>query len=98
MSAPAPDTESENPDEPEIERNLGTQPLDAVMTELELDNHHLVTACKEPITHKAIQRARKGRRLTVKMQRRVTEALFFAATAAGKAPEQPWKVNALFTY
>lgn len=92
------ESESKNPAESEPERNLGTQPLDAVMTELELDNHHLVSISPEPMTHKAVQRARKGRRLTTHMQRRVTAALFLAATAAGKAPEQPWKVKDLFTY
>jgi hypothetical protein len=93
-----PDTESETPAEPEIERNLGTQPLDAIMIEYALDNNDLVIASKEPITHKAVQRARKGRRLTTHMQRRVSEALFLAATLAGKAPERPWKVKDLFTY
>lgn len=81
-----------------VERNLGVQPLDALLTGLGLDNHDLVAASPLPLTHKAVQRARKGRRLTVHMQRRITEALGRAATAAGQPPETPWTVRDLFTY
>jgi hypothetical protein len=81
-----------------VERNLGLQPLDALLTGLGLDNHDLVAASPLPLTHKAVQRARKGRRLTVHMQRRITEALGRAATAAGQAPETAWTVRDLFTY
>ena len=77
---------------------MGVQPLDAVMREHALENHHLVTASAAPLTHKAVQRARKGRRLTSHMQRRITEALHLALTAAGSAPEEPMKVKDLFTY
>ena len=69
----------------EIERNMGVQPLDDIMAEHALGNHDLVNACEEPITHKAVQRARKGRRLTKHMQRRVADAAgcgFFDQQAA----------------
>lgn len=81
-----------------VERNLGVQPLDALLTGLGLDNHDLVAASPLPLTHKAVQRARKGRRLTVHMQRRITEALSRAAAAAGQPPETPWTLRDLFTY
>jgi len=81
-----------------IERNLGVQPLDALLTRLGLGNHDLVAASREPLTHKAVQRARKGRRLTVHMQRRIAESLTRAAAASGQAPESPWTCADLFTY
>lgn len=81
-----------------VERNLGIQPLDALLASLGLDNHDLVAASPLPLTHKAVQRARKGRRLTMHMQRRITEALGRAAAAAGRVPETPWVLRDLFTY
>lgn len=81
-----------------LERNLGPQPLDAILTENGLDNHALVSASPAPMTHKAVQRARKGRRLTTHMQRRMAEALNLAVTAQGQPPEKPWTVKELFTY
>lgn len=85
-------------EESPIERNLGAQPLDTLLIEAGLDNHDLVQASAEPITHKAIQRARKGRRLTVHMQRRVATALNKALTIKGTPPEREWTMKDLFTY
>lgn len=82
----------------EIERNMGVQPLDGIMAEHALGNHDLVNACEEPITHKAVQRARKGRRLTKHMQRRVADALNRAVTLQGKTIERAWEVSDFFTY
>ncbi len=82
----------------EIERNMGVQPLDGIMAEHALGNHDLVAASLEPMTHKAVQRARKGRRLTKHMQQRMVTALTHAVTLQGKTPEQPWAVSDLFTY
>ena len=83
---------------PEIERNFGPQPLEALMLELGLDNHALVAASREPLTHKAVQRARKGRRLTPHMRQRIADALFRAAQAQAAAPERPWYPRELFNY
>ena len=56
--------------------NVGTQPLDAIMTEKEIKNHDLVAAMPAGfINHKQVQKARKGRRLTVHMQEKILEAL-----------------------
>ena len=94
MSAPNDTPPSPKPEE----RNLGTQPLDGVLNEFGLGNHDLVTASEEPLTHKAVQRARKGRRLTPHMQRRVAEALNRAVTLQGRTIERPWQVSDLFSY
>ena len=60
----------------EIEMNVGVQPLDAIMTEKDIKNHDLVAAVPPgTITHKQVQKARKGRRLTTHMQEKILEAL-----------------------
>ena len=82
----------------EIERNMGVQPLDGIMTEQALGNHDLVAASKEPMTHKAVQRARKGRRLTKHMQQRMADALNALMKSRGQEIERPWVVKDLFTY
>jgi hypothetical protein len=82
----------------EIERNMGVQPLDSIMLEHALGNHDLVNACDEPITHKAVQRARRGRRLTKHMQRRMVEALNRAIMLRDKSLKRSWEVGDLFTY
>lgn len=84
--------------EDEIERNMGVQPLDGIMTERGLGNHDLVAASTEPMTHKAVQRARKGRRLTKHMKQRMADALNLLMKQQGKEIERPWGVKDLFTY
>jgi hypothetical protein len=60
----------------EINMNVGVQPLDAIMTEKGIRNHDLVAAVPPgAITHKQVQKARKGRRLTTNLQDRILEAL-----------------------
>ena len=54
------------------ERDLGLQPLDKMMNEWGIDNHQLVEVSTEQLTHKQVQKARKGRRLTLKMMQKVT--------------------------
>lgn len=78
------------------ERNLGTQPLDALMLEREIGNHAVVAATKEPLTHKAVQRARKGRKLTKHTQRRVVDA--FNALVKANGEERVFKLEELFNY
>ena len=56
------------------ERDLGLQPLDKMMGEWGIDNHQLVEVSTEQLTHKQVQKARKGRRLTLKMMQKVTRA------------------------
>ncbi len=59
--------------------NHGPQPIDALLTELGIDNHALVAASTEHLTHKQVAKARKGRRLTRHMQEKVLRALIGAA-------------------
>ncbi|MBK8094126.1 MAG: hypothetical protein IPK32_19725 [Verrucomicrobiaceae bacterium] len=82
----------------EIERNLGVQPLETILNEMALGNHDLVSASEEPITHKAIARARKGRRLTPHMQQRVAAALNRVISLQGRTIEREYGVSDLFTY
>jgi hypothetical protein len=57
------------------QRDFGDQPLIAVMERWGLDSHALVEASEEQLTHKQVQRARSGRRLTLKMMMKVARAL-----------------------
>ena len=77
------------------ERNLGPQPIDQLMTDLGIGNHDLVAACADPLTHKAVQRARKGRWLTRNTQRRVVTAINKLLEAKGEAVKP---LEELFTY
>lgn len=57
------------------ERDLGPQPLAALMDELALRPHDLVAASPEQLTHKQVSRGARGRRLTPRMQRKLLVAL-----------------------
>jgi len=57
------------------ERDLGVQPVDGLMTGWGLTNHGLVDASTEQLNHKQVQKARKGRRLTLAMMQKLTRAL-----------------------
>ncbi|MBL7017112.1 MAG: hypothetical protein ISR84_06095 [Kiritimatiellales bacterium] len=59
----------------EKEMELGLQPLDAVMEELGLKNHDLVAASTDGLTHKQVQKGRKGRRLTRNIQDKIVTAI-----------------------
>lgn len=72
---------------------LGVQPIDALMTGLNLDNHTVVAACADgSLTHKVVAKARRGRRLTKRAQQKVLRAL--AAAAGGRA----FRVEECFSY
>jgi hypothetical protein len=55
-------------------RDLGTQPLDAMMTAWGMNNNEMVDVSTEQLTHKQVQRARNGRRLSLKMMQKVNRA------------------------
>ena len=76
---------------PDLERNLGEQPIATLMAELELDAHDLVAASTDQLNHKMVARAKKGRRLTGNVKAKLLTAL---RAASGK----PLKMNELFNY
>jgi len=77
----------------EIKMNVGVQPLDAIMTEKEIKNHDLVAIAPAGfINHKQVQKARKGRRLTMHMQQKILDTLNIYS-----APES-YEWEQLFTY
>ena len=74
-----------------VERNLGPQPLAQLLAERGLKPHALVAAAAEPMTHKTIARACKGRRLTPRAQAKVLAAL-------NRATGGHFALTDLFTY
>jgi aspartate carbamoyltransferase catalytic subunit len=60
------------------ERDHGIQPLDRLMVEWGFSNHDLVEASPEQLNHKQVQKARKGRQLTLHSMQKVTRALNIA--------------------
>ena len=75
----------------EIERDLGPQPLADLLTQHGLTNRDLVAASTEQITHKMVNRAARGRRLTPHVMTKICNAL-------NRASEQSYLVSDLFTY
>ena len=75
----------------EKDLELGTQPLDKIMEDRGLKNHDLVAASKDGLTHKQVQKGRKGRRLTRNIQDKIVAALS-ASTA------ENYKLEQLFNY
>jgi hypothetical protein len=76
---------------PEIERNLGIQPIAKIISDAGLKPHDLVSASDEQITHKMITRACKGRRLTINTQIKVLNAL-------NNATEKNYSLSEVFNY
>jgi len=75
----------------EKELEPGIQPLDAVMQERRLKNHDLVAASKDGLTHKQVQKGRRGRRLTRNIQDKIVDAL---SVATGSS----YSLDQLFNY
>ena len=63
----------------EIKRDLGEQPIAKILAEYGLKPNDLVINSTEQITHKMVSRAAKGRRLNLKIQYRLLNALNKAA-------------------
>jgi hypothetical protein len=75
-----------------VKNDFGVQPLDAFMTKHKLSNHALVAASIEQLSHKVVQKARKGRRLTSKAKAKILDALHQVL------PEQKFAHRDLFNY
>ena len=72
--------------------DLGPQPLDRLLTARDLSNHQLVEAGRaDQLTHKQVQKARKGRRLTPNLKRKIVRAM---TTATGER----FELDQLFDY
>jgi hypothetical protein len=56
-------------------REHGQQPLDLLMEAWLITNHELVESSTEQLSHKQVQKARKGRQLTLAMMQKVCRAL-----------------------
>jgi len=72
--------------------DYGAQPLDEILTRIRLANSDLVNASTEQLTHKVVQKGRKGRRLTRNAQMKILNALNLAS------PEEKFSVGDLFNY
>ena len=59
-------------------RDHGAQPLDEMMDLWKLTNHELVEVSTEQLSHKQVQKARKGRQLTLPMMQKVARAFNIA--------------------
>lgn len=72
---------------PPLERDLGEQPLAAILAARQLKSHDLVAASTEQITHKMVARATKGRRLTRNVQDKILRALNHATGETFTRPQ-----------
>ncbi len=77
--------------DPDVERNLGEQPLMEIMARHGLKAGDLVAASTQQLTHKMVARACKGRRLTAGVQIKVLAAL-------NQASGQTYSRKELFNY
>lgn len=86
------------------QREFGTQRLDELMRRWNFTNHDLVLAygTDEQLTHKQVQRARSGRKLTLNMMQKITRALNAAILlrlSSQDSPHfQPYLHRDLFCY
>lgn len=70
------------------ERDLGPQPLEDLLQAWGLSHHDLVEVSPEQLTHKQVQRAASGRRLTLKMKQKLARTLNFAIWGRLTNPER----------
>ena len=62
-----------------MKNEFGTQPIDGVLKSCSLKNDDLVEASREQLTHKQVQKARQGRRVTPNIKGKIIRALNAAA-------------------
>lgn len=77
-----------------MDRDLGVQPLDGILEELGFSNSDLVEASTEQLTHKQVQKSRKGRWVTPNIQGKILNALNALAADKGKV----FRKSDLFEY
>jgi hypothetical protein len=74
------------------ENDFGVQPLDRLMTKMNIEDTDLVKASTQQLTFKMVKKARKGRRLTPKVKYKVLNAL------NALDPDYKFKLRHLFNY
>ena len=86
----------------DLTRDHGPQPFDEQMTRWGLSNHELVDVSEEQLNHKQVQKARKGRQLTLHLMQKLTRA--FNAAVVSRLPKAervnfvPYLHKQLFNY
>ena len=70
----------------------GIQPLDHILTELQLKNADLVLHSQDQLTFKVVAKGRRGRRLTLNSQIKIMKALNLAQA------EKQFTLKELFNY
>lgn len=86
----------------ELTRDHGPQPLDGLMARWNITNHELVEVSEEQLNHKQVQKARKGRQLTLHLMQKLMRAL--NETIVAKLPKEqapafvPYLHKHLFNY
>jgi len=61
----------------ELTRDHGPQPLDGLLERWNIANHELVEVSTEQLNHKQVQRARKGRQLTLHLMQKLMRKQLF---------------------
>ena len=83
-------------------RDHGDQPLDTLMERWGITNHELVGTSEEQLSHKQVQKARKGRQLTLHMMQKVTRTLndviFLKLAKDQQETFVPYQHKQLFSY
>lgn len=74
--------------------DVGVQPLDEILTGLELSNSDLVAISKEHLTHKQLKKARAGRRVSRNIQSKVLNCI----NCVLEEGETPYTLDHLFNY
>jgi len=76
---------------PDIERNLGEQPIARILSSLGLKPNDLVSVSGEQLTHKMVSKACSGRRLTPNVRNKVLNAV-------NRASGRQFTLEELFNY
>jgi hypothetical protein len=86
----------------ELTRDHGPQPLDGLMVRWNITNHELVEVSPEQLNHKQVQKARKGRQLTLhlmqKLMRALNDTIVVKLPKEQKAAFVPYLHKHLFNY
>ncbi len=86
----------------ELTRDHGPQPLDGLLVRWNITNHELVEVSAEQLNHKQVQKARKGRQLTLhlmqKLMRALNETVMIKLPKEQKIEFVPYLHKQLFSY